>query len=99
MESTTNPFRYLDNAATSWPKPPAVLAAMNSFYQDLGVAAERSGSARAGAVDREADRGRARRHHRGGLRGGGRHRLPGAAADRCPRDPHERLSGTSQLIG
>jgi len=52
MESTINPFCYLDNAATSWPKPAAVLSAMNSFYQDLGVAAERSGSARAGAVDR-----------------------------------------------
>ncbi|MCH2183335.1 MAG: aminotransferase class V-fold PLP-dependent enzyme [Mariniblastus sp.] len=52
MGTTTPPFCYLDNAATSWPKPPAVMAAMNSFYTDLGVAAERSGSARAGTVDR-----------------------------------------------
>ncbi len=32
---------YLDNAATSWPKPPAVLAALTSFYRDLGGAAGR----------------------------------------------------------
>jgi cysteine desulfurase family protein len=32
---------YLDNAATSWPKPPAVLEALVAFYRDLGGAAGR----------------------------------------------------------
>jgi len=32
---------YLDNAATSWPKPPAVIAAMQSYLRDLGAPAGR----------------------------------------------------------
>ena len=32
---------YLDNAATSWPKPPPVLDALVGFYRDLGGAAGR----------------------------------------------------------
>lgn len=32
---------YLDNAATSWPKPPAVLDALVGFYRDFGGAAGR----------------------------------------------------------
>jgi len=32
---------YLDNAATSWPKPAAVLDALTSFYRDQGGAAGR----------------------------------------------------------
>ena len=43
---------YLDNAATSWPKPEAVYAAVNRYQRELGVAAGR-GSYRAGEeVDR-----------------------------------------------
>lgn len=52
MDSSKSPFCYMDNAATSWPKPPTVLAAIHSFYSELGVAAERSGSSRAWTVDR-----------------------------------------------
>ena len=28
---------YLDNAATSWPKPPGVAAAMSAFLADVGA--------------------------------------------------------------
>lgn len=34
---------YLDNAATSWPKPAQVLDAMNAFYRDAGANPGRSG--------------------------------------------------------
>jgi cysteine desulfurase family protein len=34
---------YLDNAATSWPKPPEVLAAIQDFYQNIGSASGRGG--------------------------------------------------------
>ncbi len=34
---------YLDNAATSWPKPPAVLEAMTGFARGMGVNPGRSG--------------------------------------------------------
>jgi cysteine desulfurase family protein len=34
---------YFDNAATSWPKPPEVLAAMQSYMQDIGGSPGRSG--------------------------------------------------------
>lgn len=34
---------YLDNAATSWPKPPAVFAAMQNFMQNIGGSPGRSG--------------------------------------------------------
>lgn len=47
---TTVPRIYLDNAATSWPKPPEVLAAITDFYQDIGTAAYR------GNVDSKSDR-------------------------------------------
>src|SRR4051812_31703206 len=33
---------YLDNAATSWPKPPAVYAAVDDYQRRLGSAAGRS---------------------------------------------------------
>ena len=52
MDPEKQPFCYMDNAATSWPKPPAVLTAIEAFYNDLGVSAERSGSSRAGKVER-----------------------------------------------
>jgi cysteine desulfurase / selenocysteine lyase len=34
---------YLDNAATSWPKPPETLSAMLSYMQDMGGSPGRSG--------------------------------------------------------
>lgn len=34
---------YLDNAATSWPKPPAVAAAMSRFLEEVGANPGRSG--------------------------------------------------------
>jgi cysteine desulfurase family protein len=43
MES--NSRTYLDNAATSWPKPAQVIAATSDFYQSHGGAAGRSGHA------------------------------------------------------
>ena len=42
MDGTSKEKRlYLDNAATSWPKPPAVIEAIASFYRDRGTAALR----------------------------------------------------------
>jgi len=41
-----SPRIYLDQAATSWPKPPAVLQAMLEFYQELGSAAGRGSNRR-----------------------------------------------------
>ena len=43
---------YLDNAATSWPKPPNVVAELSRYYSELGVAAGRGTSAIATEVDR-----------------------------------------------
>lgn len=45
------PRIYLDNAATSWPKPDSVLAAMNRYAQELGVAAGRGATRAAAEVD------------------------------------------------
>ncbi len=42
---------YLDNAATSWPKPDSVLTAMDRFHRDLGVAAGRGATRAASEVD------------------------------------------------
>ncbi|MBM3962747.1 MAG: aminotransferase class V-fold PLP-dependent enzyme, partial [Planctomycetes bacterium] len=36
-----DPARYLDHAATSWPKPPAVVAAVSRWLADVGVSADR----------------------------------------------------------
>lgn len=36
---------YLDNAATTFPKPPAVLDAMNGYFRDLGASPGRGGYA------------------------------------------------------
>ncbi len=38
---------YMDNAATSWPKPPAVLEAMAAYQKDIGASAGRGGYRRA----------------------------------------------------
>lgn len=42
---------YLDNAATSWPKPEGVLAAMDRHHRELGVAAGRGATRAATEVD------------------------------------------------
>jgi cysteine desulfurase family protein len=42
---------YLDNAATSWPKPEPVLAAMDRYHRELGVAAGRGATRAASEVD------------------------------------------------
>jgi len=43
---------YLDNAATSWPKPPEVFAAMAAFNEEVGASAGRGGYRRAVAASR-----------------------------------------------
>ncbi len=43
---------YLDNAATSWPKPPAVLAAIEDFFANAGGNTGRSGHHRSIASSR-----------------------------------------------
>lgn len=50
---------YLDHAATSFPKPAAVLAAMAHWYQDLGVSAARGSSRRTSEVAAVVARARA----------------------------------------
>ncbi len=45
-----SPTIYLDNAATSWPKPPQVMAAMHRFYEQAGGSPGRAGHARAVAT-------------------------------------------------
>lgn len=45
------PRCYLDNAATSWPKPEAVLVAMDRYHRELGVAAGRGATRAASEVD------------------------------------------------
>lgn len=56
-----NPSRiYLDNAATSWPKPQAVLDAISNFYLNHGSAAGRGVAADAVHVDRSVQQVRAR---------------------------------------
>jgi cysteine desulfurase/selenocysteine lyase len=51
---------YLDNAATSWPKPEAVYRAVDRYQRLLGAPAGRSGYAEAIAVSQEVDAARAR---------------------------------------
>jgi selenocysteine lyase/cysteine desulfurase len=43
---------YLDNAATSWPKPPGVLAAVQHHFESLGACAGRSSYREAAEVER-----------------------------------------------
>lgn len=44
---------YLDHAATSWPKPPEVLAAMQRWYAEVGVSADRGDGARCQIAQKE----------------------------------------------
>ena len=45
-------FIYLDNGATSWPKPDSVIDAMTEFYRNVGVAAGRGATGRSAESDR-----------------------------------------------
>ncbi|MGD9719647.1 MAG: cysteine desulfurase [Pirellulales bacterium] len=49
---------YLDNAATSWPKPPEVYAAVDHYLRDLGAPAGRSGYAEAAEVSQRVETAR-----------------------------------------
>ena len=46
------PRIYLDNAATSWPKPEAVYSAVDRYQRQLGAPAGRSSYAEAADVER-----------------------------------------------
>jgi len=46
-DSQGPPRIYFDNAATSWPKPPAVYEAVNHYLREVGAPAGRSGYAEA----------------------------------------------------
>ena len=43
LQEKINEMIYLDNAATSWPKPPQVKEAMNRFMEEIGANPGRSG--------------------------------------------------------
>ena len=47
---------YLDNAATSWPKPDGVIDAIARYYRDFGCAAGRGATRRSQEVNRTIDR-------------------------------------------
>ncbi len=49
---------YLDNAATSWPKPEAVYAVVDDYQRRLGAPAGRSGYAEAAEVSRRVEAAR-----------------------------------------
>ncbi len=51
MTGSTPVRRYLDNAATSWPKPPAVFAAWEQAGREIGAAAGRAAYREAVAAD------------------------------------------------
>ena len=69
MQNSTADNRriYLDNAATSWPKPEAVYRAVDDYQRFLGAPAGRSGYAEAIAVSHEVEATRARVARLGGL--------------------------------
>lgn len=52
------PRVYLDNAATSWPKPPAVYQAVDQFLREIGAPASRGGYSEAVAVAQQVARTR-----------------------------------------
>ena len=54
------PRIYLDNAATSWPKPETVYAAVDDYLRHQGAPAGRSGYAEAAAVSQAVEGARAR---------------------------------------
>jgi cysteine desulfurase family protein len=52
------PRIYLDNAATSWPKPESVYRAVDHYQRELGAAAARSSYAEAGEANRIVEQAR-----------------------------------------
>lgn len=54
-----NPRRHLDHAATSWPKPPAVRAAVLRWLDDVGVSAARGDSRLCAEAAAEVEQARA----------------------------------------
>ena len=64
------PRIYLDNAATSWPKPESVYRAVDQYQRDVGAAAGR-GAYREGLMA-------------GGIVEGARRRWPAGSARRMP---------------
>ena len=60
---------YLDHAATSFPKPPSVVAAIQRWYLELGVSAERGDGSRCSEVRREVDAARTALGALAGVRG------------------------------
>src|SRR5688572_9295693 len=54
----TNNRIYLDNAATSWPKPEAVYQAVERYQRDVGASAGRSAYEDAMSVGRAVDEAR-----------------------------------------
>ena len=51
---------YLDNAATSWPKPEAVYEAVDRYQRECGAAVGRGATRKSGAIQRIVDRCRER---------------------------------------
>jgi cysteine desulfurase family protein len=49
---------YLDNAATSWPKPPAVYDAVDRYHRENGAAVGRSATRAGAAVQKSVDHAR-----------------------------------------
>lgn len=60
MTQQAPPRIYLDNAATSWPKPEAVYAAVDRYQRECGVAIGRGATRQAAAAQRIIDRCRDR---------------------------------------
>ena len=60
MPSNSEPRLYLDNAATSWPKPESVYAAVDQYQRRSGVAAGRGSYAEAISVERSIEQCRDR---------------------------------------
>lgn len=56
----STPRVYLDNAATSWPKPQAVYDAVDAYHRESGVAVGRGATRRGTELQRTVDRCRAR---------------------------------------
>ena len=56
---TQRPRIYLDNAATSWPKPESVYAAVEDYQRRLGVSVGRGGYAEAEEVGKAVEKTRA----------------------------------------
>ena len=49
---------YLDNAATSWPKPPAVYDAVDRYQRENGAAVGRSATRAGAAIQKSVDHAR-----------------------------------------